>query len=687
MTFWRPKLPKFCAMVVSWIAILFADSVVQADEIANWLDDEIVKTVFPGAAHVGGVEGNPPAATLYRDRDPNPAGYIFATADVVESVGFASTPFTIIAAINLDGRLTGVALVQHTEPIIDYNMLHDRVARFLTQYEDLPYQDAWQINPEGVSGAGEVDGISAATISAILFHQSIIRAARAVAHSRGLIGDNAGVDMIAYEPATWPSLIDDRAIAHLSVGGTPNQPEVDLYTALVTPAHIGRNLLGDTWYRLFVSTHSGADTVFLLMSNGSSSFIGGDVFRTGTFDRVRLRQQDRVVELARDDYRFMPFLRGAEVPDFQDIGLFRLPADRGIDPMQPWHVDLAMDDKGFASGGQVETLTYELPERYVLTVAQTTTGASAIATSDAFAAWRAQSANIALLTALLAVLTVILFAQRILTRYSRTYTTIRLTFLAAVLVWLGWMIGGQLSIVHIVTWLQSAIGSMSIDVFLADPIIAILVAYTVVTFLIWGRGIFCGWLCPFGALQELLAKLARGLRLPQLSLSAAMHRKLWPVKYVVLLGLIVVSFVSMPTANSVAEVEPFKTAISLHFARSWPYLVYAVALLLVGLFVERFFCRFLCPLGAVMAIGGRLRIGNWLQRRKECGSPCRLCERACPIQAIEPNGKIKMSECFYCLDCQLLYHDAHKCPPLAKQRKARPANDPAPTFAVAPSPS
>ena len=71
------------------------------------------------------------------------------------------------------------------------------------------------------------------------------------------------------------------------------------------------------------------------------------------------------------------------------------------------------------------------------------------------------------------------------------------------------------------------------------------------------------------------------------------------------------------------------------------------------------------------AIGGKLRIFSILKRRKECGSPCQLCSHDCPINAIEPSGKIKMDECFYCLDCQSLYYDQHKCPPLVQERKKR----------------
>jgi NosR/NirI family nitrous oxide reductase transcriptional regulator len=98
-----------------------------------------------------------------------------------------------------------------------------------------------------------------------------------------------------------------------------------------------------------------------------------------------------------------------------------------------------------------------------------------------------------------------------------------------------------------------------------------------------------------------------------------------------------------------------------------------LVVLAAGLFVERAFCRFLCPLGAVMAIGGRLRLRRFtpLKRRAECGSPCQLCAKRCPIQAIEPSGAINMDECFYCLDCQVIHKDANVCPPLVNEARRK----------------
>src|SRR5258708_25845562 len=63
--------------------------------------------------------------------------------------------------------------------------------------------------------------------------------------------------------------------------------------------------------------------------------------------------------------------------------------------------------------------------------------------------------------------------------------------------------------------------------YLAEPLIVIIAAYTLVSVVLIGRGVFCGWLCPFGALQELLGQLSRALRVPQWNPSAALEKRLW----------------------------------------------------------------------------------------------------------------------------------------------------------------
>ena len=184
--------------------------------------------------------------------------------------------------------------------------------------------------------------------------------------------------------------------------------------------------------------------------------------------------------------------------------------------------------------------------------------------------------------------------------------------------------------------------------------------------LLWGRAVYCGWLCPFGALQELINQFARYIKIPQFELPWAVHERLWAIKYLILLGLFALSLDSLALAEQFAEIEPFKTTFLLKFDREWPFILWAVLILSFNLFNRKTFCRYLCPLGAALSVSNNVRLFDWLKRRPECGSPCKICAKECEIQAIQPDGVINMRECHYCLDCQMTYSNDDKCPPLKK---------------------
>jgi len=192
-----------------------------------------------------------------------------------------------------------------------------------------------------------------------------------------------------------------------------------------------------------------------------------------------------------------------------------------------------------------------------------------------------------------------------------------------------------------------------------------------VTLLLWGRGVYCGWLCPFGALQELTQQLARRFGVKQVEFSEMVHERLWALKYIILLALFGISLQSLVQAERLAEIEPFKTAITMRFQREWGYVVFAAGLILVSAINRKFYCKYLCPLGAALTIPGKFRIFDWLRRHRECGRPCQVCAVECEVQAIRKNGEINANECHYCLDCQVTYWNDRKCPPEVERRKRR----------------
>ena len=258
---------------------------------------------------------------------------------------------------------------------------------------------------------------------------------------------------------------------------------------------------------------------------------------------------------------------------------------------------------------------------------------------------------------------------------QKLFDRIRLGFLIVTLVWLGWIAQAQLSVVNVLTFFASLRTGFQWESFLIDPLIFILWCSIAAALLFWGRGPFCGWLCPFGALQELSNRAAKALKVPQIKVPWGLHERLVPIKYILFLGLFAVSLGSLAFSEVLAEVEPFKTAIVLRFMREWWFVAFAVALLVAGLFIERFFCRYLCPLGAALAIPGRMRMFEWLKRYRECGNPCQRCYNECPVEAIHPEGHINPNECIGCMHCQVLYHHDRKCPVMIQRRVKREKRD------------
>ncbi|MFC3118771.1 4Fe-4S binding protein [Jhaorihella thermophila] len=238
----------------------------------------------------------------------------------------------------------------------------------------------------------------------------------------------------------------------------------------------------------------------------------------------------------------------------------------------------------------------------------------------------------------------------------------RIGFLTLTLFVLGWGLGGQLSVVQVVAFVQSLLTGFHWETFLMEPVIFVLWSGVALGLLFWGRGVYCGWLCPFGALQELTNLIARRFGVKQVEVPHAIHERLWIIKYTLFILILGLSFYSMVDALLLAEAEPFKTAITMRMLRAWPFVLFVLALLVAGLFIERFYCRYICPLGAALAIPAKLKIFDWLDRRPQCGRECRLCEQKCTVGAIDPLGRINPNECVLCLRCQVIFNDEKDLP-------------------------
>ncbi|MFH0900405.1 MAG: 4Fe-4S binding protein, partial [Pseudomonadota bacterium] len=146
--------------------------------------------------------------------------------------------------------------------------------------------------------------------------------------------------------------------------------------------------------------------------------------------------------------------------------------------------------------------------------------------------------------------------------------------------------------------------------FAANPGWVLLACFVVLTSLLWGQ-VYCGYVCPFGALQELASRLGRWI-----GLRGYVHEWLdvrmryW--KYVLLVIMMVAFWVT--GERSWVELNPMQRLFHGQLGR-WQ-LASAVVGLIGALFFFRFWCRYFCPMGAFLALANKLAILGWLAPRR-----------------------------------------------------------------------
>ncbi len=692
----------------------------QAGELQKYLPKVDVQALFQGADGVGAPQGEPPIAPVTKGGAL--LGYVYLNSDFTSSIGYSGKPIHIVVGIDPKGVIRGVRLVDHKEPIV---LIGIPQAKVVAALNSLVNSDMSAV-AAGAARPPQVDIVSGATVTVLVMGDSVVRSAVGLIRSGRLGGAPAAsaaadapraLDMDQRAAKDWSTLTGDGSVRSLKLAvgevtqafrdakhdaaadnpesADPQDAFIELYAAPVSVPSIGISLLGaDGFARLQKQLKPGQQAI-LVAGDGAYSFKGSGYVRGGIFDRIELMQDGQGVRFRDKNHTRLGDIMAEGAPQLREIALFTVPDGFSFDVTKPWDLQLLVQ-RSFGARDKANLsydLGYSLPESYLQKLPEPAPARSAPAAdaprqpqpageagmSDLLGEnnplwlrmWEMNRVNVAIAALAVAVLVGIFFFQDSLVRRPRLFVWVRRAYLLFILIWLGFYNNAQLSVVNVLTFTNSLITGFNWEFFLTSPLIFILWASVAAGLLFWGRGPFCGWLCPFGALQELTNSLAKWLKVPQVTLPWGLHERLWPIKYMIFLGLFGLSLYSMALAEMVAEVEPFKTSIVLKFAREWPFVVYALTLLSLGLFVERFYCRYLCPLGAALAIPGRIRMFEWLKRWPECGSPCQRCAKECPVEAIHPEGQINVNECIYCMHCQELYHDDQRCPHMIQVRVKR----------------
>lgn len=174
----------------------------------------------------------------------------------------------------------------------------------------------------------------------------------------------------------------------------------------------------------------------------------------------------------------------------------------------------------------------------------------------------------------------------------------------------------------------------------------------IISTIIFGR-VFCGWLCPIGAVQEILYKLTRWLKLkpPDLTKKIPSSLKILPFFILTIIGFLVVRlgktvFCQLDPFGYLFACPPNWRGLSI----SLTLLAALLVLFFVSFFIFRPFCFFLCPLGAIFSALSSVSIWQIKRNKKTCLG-CRICYQNCPVGAIDKNFKIDQKNCLRCQKC------------------------------------
>ena len=612
------------------------------DSIADF-DAEMLRTVLPAADSFAPTEGPLPVFAGFAGPEAELVGYVFFTPDLPpEEIGY-SAPIDMLVGMDTEGNVTGLEIVYYTES-------YKSIRGDFINSEGFPQQFSGLGISEGFRVGRDIDGISRATITAWAVARGIRNAARRVAlellpdtdYVRSTNADGRALQFL--ETKSWDDFKAEGLVRELDIDmgdGTALHLEI----AFMGHDGLGEVLVGtDDFSRAEreASARVRDGNMVLVGISGDSSL----PFRQ---ERLAVEQNGVIIPLERRRFVYVGSADSGKIAgQVRFAGAMVL--DSRIDISQPFTVHYDIGDQ-LAYFGRVESIDYQVPP-LPLALAQgaelppefsvfdeddiaLTTGANRLS-------YLLESAPPMQTGALLVLLALVSIS------FATKNSTLRWTTLACTLIYLGWIDGGFLSISHITNVIKQGP-----SMFLTDLPTLIIVVFTVVTTVFWGR-VFCSSLCPFGALQDFIARILP--RHFQKDLPRAVHNAAIYIKYAVLAFLLLMA-VAYGDLSLFQYFEPFGTIF--YFSQSVLLWVILCAFLAGSVFISRFYCRYACPLGAALGVVSLVSPFR-IKRVRQC-IYCKVCEHSCPTGAIH-GPKIDFKECVRCDDCESkLIHKAGVC--------------------------
>ena len=688
------------AIPCATLGIAFALSQLLAPELAaqrvDRMPESLVRAVMPGADRFTEAGGDPPVISAYRtdaDGVESLYGYVFLTSDLPpEQFGY-SGPIEALVGMRPDGKLTGMRVTDYRESYMSSMGDFLRTPGFQEQFTGKHIGDPFR-------PWGDLDGISRVSISVRALSRGVRDSARRVANAYGFLEGVSATTTAVVDPIglSWFELRQAGVVQRFEVT-EPGEGSAGISLAYISSDRLGDYFLGSALYERAQSSaarRGGADNLMLYAVDGSR-------LRLFKQQGWSITQEEDTTEIDSRNVVSMGLPSGGIVSgEATMVGIMLV--DGSVDTARPFEFVYDLGDLGVHS---VEYVSQEarlvMAEEAAEEAAAEAALAEAALAEAALAEAALAEAALAEVTAAEATpsetpvaeaptseseppvsaaeepvpadeaepdapdqfgdlefaltedetllertlagiswgrVATMLFVLALGTAaFFTKIVPLRWVSLSVTLVLLGFLDGGFLSVSHITSGIWAGAG-----VYLRDVPLLLIVTFTVVTTLVWGR-VFCGFLCPFGALQDLIdGVVPKRFKRP---LPQSVHDRAVYAKYGVL-GIIVVPALLGSQVSIYQYFEPFGTVFFL--SPSLLLWAIAAAFLLASIVVPRFYCRYACPLGAALGVLSLVSLRR-IRRVEHC-SLCKVCEQKCPTGAIR-GAKMDFHECVRCNVCEV----------------------------------
>jgi len=655
----------------------------------------LIQEVMPRADRFTDPQGDPPVISAFEvlpDGSEDLIGYVFLTSDLPpEQYGY-SGPIEALIGMRTDGTLTGVRVTDYFESYMQSMGDFLRTPGFQEQFSEKHIGDPFQL-------WNDIDGISRVSISVRALSRGVRDAARRVANAHALIDGPSATATEVVDPVgmSWFDLRQSGIVQRFEVT-EPGEGSAGIGLAFVENDRLGNYFLGEQLYaraQRSAERRGGADNLMLYAIDGSRLRLfrqqgwsieqDGDTIQidsrnvismglpsggivSGEATLIGIMLVDSLLDTARP-FRFVYDLDdlGIHSVEYRSLEARRSAAEaaaaaeaEALALAEPQElVEPDVESKTLADRTGLSEDRPKIPSKEELEVPLTEEGASAtdqgfdsVDVADAELGAEAIAVPEFVLTedesllqrtlagvswrrlAMMALVLVLGSAA-----FFTKWTSLRWASVFVTLVVLGWLDGGFLSVSHITSGIWAGVG-----VYVRDIPLLLIVTFTLVTTLVWGR-VFCGFLCPFGALQDVIARW--GPKSWQRSVPEHLHQRgIW-IKYVIL-AVIVVPALLGSQVSLYQYFEPFGTVF---FLSPSPLLwLIAGGILAASVVVPRFYCRYACPLGAALGVLALLSVQR-IPRVEHC-SLCSVCEQKCPTGAIRKEI-VDFPECVRCNVCEV----------------------------------